>query len=1151
MLKKIIITISILFYSFIVYGQLIPGQSKIIKDDETYTLLAYIDNSDLWDTYDQNCFFSWQLQESIFENGSWSSYRGVTIWYENSGLFDFTRTSFDNKTRKFRVTRHIHGFTHGSHWEAYIHSNEVFVAKYSFLNEGVIKGDETIGHGDTPMVITPLVESSLNYSQYNTPDSLNLNDSISYKWYRSTTSPSSGFSYISGANSEEYQPNSLTSTTYYKRRSFVGSEAKYTNTVEKGVFFSPGNIQYTELAGYPITICYATMPSDFEQRAWPSGGYGNYTYQWQKTINPDDGWSDITGETDKDFSPNILYSDTYFRCAVTTSDDTNSETKFTNSIYIHVLSESNGGSIPENIFICNGDDSPVISYSNFPFSNGDVEYFVEYSNDNTNWNIFSDSYFTGDPYGFSYSLDAVSSPIFIRFSFIDRCGKYSSNVLSIQFYNNVNGGEIGNDQSICYHANFNPIVNIDNPSGGNGSWQYKWYFKNANDNDFTLISGATSNEYTPNEHFSYNEEVNLIYYRESSNLCGSANSNFVYVNMVDDINSGSIGHDHEICHNSIPDRVDNLEYPTGGIGSWVFSWQKKSINGNWQHINNETNAFIDIDELVSSIFVRRLETNQCGIVNSQSVFIDVAEEFSPGTIGNNQVKCDGGAYEEFSDIVSPNGTIGNINYTWYFSNDPNGPWNIAEGASNDNSYTPVIVEPGIKYFMRETSNICGTEYSNVLSFELLEAFKPNFIGYNQTIDYGTSPNELVTIYDAEGGSSEYTYQWQIFDDNLKVTWENILDAYNIDYQPSNLYDTTLFRLRVRDAVCADTFSNVISINVYPDLLPGEIGEDQFICYNDEPYDIIETAEPVGGNGSYSFAWESRVSGGDWTSIVDAVSPFLSDFSVEVSSFFRRLVSSGSISKYSNVVFVEKGNTLNQPSVDGDGLFCLGDDVSMFSNDVNASNFFWLVNGDTLNSDNYSINGVTSDFDFEVWFADADGCFSPKYFGSVNIDPIQAAFSQSHSVIDVGDKIDFSANSPNAVAFEWDFSFGDSHFSVNPSIFFNTPGTFDVSLLVTSDFGCSSSIEKIGAVTVNSTSNVALLNDFDFKVFPSPSNGIFFVDAPVNVVNGVAVVDVLGNFIVPKVEYKKGMSISLKKKGIFVVFLYNDNSLVGNAKIIIH
>jgi hypothetical protein len=79
--------------------------------------------------------------------------------------------------------------------------------------------------------------------------------------------------------------------------------------------FSPGS------AGSSQAICYNTAPVSLSETVAPSGGTGDYEFQWQSS--PDSiTWTDITGATGADYSPQGLTEDTYFRRVVTSGNMT-------------------------------------------------------------------------------------------------------------------------------------------------------------------------------------------------------------------------------------------------------------------------------------------------------------------------------------------------------------------------------------------------------------------------------------------------------------------------------------------------------------------------------------------------------------------------------------------------------------------------------------------------------------------------------------------------------------------------------------------------------------------------------------------------------------------------------------------------------------
>lgn len=106
--------------------------------------------------------------------------------------------------------------------------------------------------------------------------------------------------------------------------------------------FSPGSIASSQ------SICYNTAPSSLIQATMPTGGNGEYEYQWQSS--PDDAsWSDIEGAISGAYSPPALTASTYFRLNVTSGNITASS----QSVMVEVNPRFELAQLLDNITIFN------------------------------------------------------------------------------------------------------------------------------------------------------------------------------------------------------------------------------------------------------------------------------------------------------------------------------------------------------------------------------------------------------------------------------------------------------------------------------------------------------------------------------------------------------------------------------------------------------------------------------------------------------------------------------------------------------------------------------------------------------------------------------------------------------------------------------
>ena len=128
---------------------------------------------------------------------------------------------------------------------------------------------------------------------------------VQYIWqYREGTSGT--FINITGANSTDYNPSSITTTTQYRRAvRYLNCPWTHSNIITKTV--SP---PATVTISSDQTICDESTAS---LTSSVSGGSGSVNYQWQKSVNGGNTWNDISGATSANYTTPPLNANTYYR----------------------------------------------------------------------------------------------------------------------------------------------------------------------------------------------------------------------------------------------------------------------------------------------------------------------------------------------------------------------------------------------------------------------------------------------------------------------------------------------------------------------------------------------------------------------------------------------------------------------------------------------------------------------------------------------------------------------------------------------------------------------------------------------------------------------------------------------------------------------
>lgn len=271
-------------------------------------------------------------------------------------------------------------------------------------------------------------------------------------------------------------------------------------------------------------------------------------------------------------------------------------------------------------------------------------------------------------------------------------------------------------------------------------------------------------------------------------------------------------------------------------------------------------------------------------------------------------------------VVSPtyclNETPGPLNATAAGSNTLT--WYNNPGLTGGTTTIPVpstATAGNVNWYVTQSNGFNCESAPATLTVTVLPAIANNTIASDQTICTGTVPVALTGSV-LSGGNGSYNYQWQSSADG--VNWSVIPGATSAGYAPPSPGATIYYRRIVTSNTCADT-SNTVTITVQGTLTNIDIGIAQTICEGTAPAQLTGQT-PTGGNGSFSYQWESSLNNSTWTTIPGAT---VADYQPPVltqSTYYRRRTSSGSCSSHSSSVLI----TVNpRPVMNGiaDLVFC--------------------------------------------------------------------------------------------------------------------------------------------------------------------------------------------------------------------------------------
>lgn len=939
----------------------------------------------------------------------------------------------------------------------FVYSNTVTVTVRPLFSSGSIGTNQNICNGTTPVLLSNVADPSGGQGPYTYIWEISLN---AIDW-----------SIITGANSPTYQPGSLTITTYYRRKvtdATCGNGYNNTVTVTVKPVFSVGTI------GTNQTICINTAPSLISSTASPSGGQGGYTYFWESSLNGTD-FNNISGATGETYQPGVLSQTTYYRRHVT---DASCGNGFSNTVKITVRSSFFSGAIGSDQTICYY-QTPYFISSNVPASGGSGLYTYEWqrTENGTDWMTI--------PGATMNEYQPVNLAVTTKYRILVTdaiCGNNGyTNYITVTVRPIFKAGNIGYSETICYGYSPAIIVSKVAPSGGSGSYTYEWSSGN-NGINWNLIPSATGETYQPGI------LTQTTYFRRKViDVCGSGYSLNDTVTVRPALVAGSISSNQSICYNTAPSRFTSLSLPSGATGVYTYQWQSSINNVSWSNISGATSEEFQPLPMISSLYFRRVETSgSCGTVQTNSIFITLNSQLVTGSIKSDETICYGHSPGTMITNTAPVGGTGAYSYQWQKL--VGTVWTDISGATTETFTSNALTSNS--YFRRtETSGSCGTVISNQIAKTVLQQFSGGIIGSSQTISYNTAPILLTSLQSPSGATLPYTFQWMKSEDNSYFV--NVNGATSETYQPGNLVLNTYFKRVTSSSTCGSVETNTVTITVTNQLLPGIVTADQTICFKTAP-NLLTGSSPSGGTGLFSFQWMKSFNNTDWFNIEGEVGSSIQPGILTENTYFRRGVTSGANSSFSNSVKVTVYQPLNIPITDAKSFYCKGTSFQLsILNPVYAS-YKWYDSSQNYLQDGTKINitNFSSDKKYYLKAVNSLGCFSDPVEIPLFVDNVHAGFTNDITIVTLGSAVKFTSTSVNASSYAWNFFEGDIINETNPVHYYNTLGVnskkFSVKLIVTSPVGCLDSLLRDGIITVvNIVNGIESNKAVTFSYYPNP------------------------------------------------------------------
>lgn len=403
-------------------------------------------------------------------------------------------------------------------------------------------------------------------------------------------------------------------------------------------------------------------------------------------------------------------------------------------------------------------------------------------------------------------------------------------------------------------------------------------------------------------------------------------------------------------------------------------------------------------------------------------------------------------------------------------------WKFGDGSgATGNTASHTYANAGVSYTARiiaTSSNGCVDSIDR--SLFILSNLVSGSISKDHSICYNTIPN-LLTGTSATGSKAPYFYQWQSSTNNVNFT--DISGATTLDYQSGALTSSVYFRRAVTTASgCGPVYSNSVKVTTNAILTAGVIGSPQTICFNGNGAALTFSSRPTGAFGTYTYQWQQSTDSSIWSNISGKTDSTFIPSKITSVTFFRALVFSGSCpTAGSNGVKIKLFSPILGGTIASGQTICAGSTPAAFtqvsapSGGPGTYTFQWQSSTDSINwsdisgatSSGYSPNALSTLTYFQR-LAGNTGCpsgVSNTLKVRTNPKPTISFSASNHCFNDQMPLSNNSSISSGTLSYLWKFGDGTTSTSRVPNKTYGTSGTFNVTLVSTSNTGCKDSASK--------------------------------------------------------------------------------------------
>ena len=384
----------------------------------------------------------------------------------------------------------------------------------------------------------------------------------------------------------------------------------------------------------------------------------NYLYQWQSSSDGVNFSTNVSGATNQNLSfSSPLTQTTYYRRKVT---ETNSSSTTTSNVATVIVYPQVTTSIsPANKSINYGTSPGQLTNTK---GGGNGTYTYRWEQASSSAGPWSNTGVTTQ----HYTPPSLTATTYYHVITTSNGASVTSNVSTITVYSQITSTISVSNTYIGYNTSPGKISNT--VSGGSGTYSYQWQSSPDNNNNYSDISGTTTQNYTPGN------LTQKMFYRVKTTSNGvSVYSNVIAISVYPQLQAGVLPPNFTLSYDGSVLLYDNGY--SGGDGTYTFQWQKSTDNNAWHSITGATTNVYSVTGQTSMYY--RLKVTSVG----SSQYTNSAYSILPlygGIISSSAATVTSGGSATLTSIQSAaNDICSNYTYQWQKSTDETNWTNIS------------------------------------------------------------------------------------------------------------------------------------------------------------------------------------------------------------------------------------------------------------------------------------------------------------------------------------------------------------------------------------------------------------------------------------------------------------------------------------------